>query len=57
MFEGAILQILSDFCDFEGPFGRPFGIKNLMFFSDSIFDHFLKSFLEGSAAGADPPGP
>ena len=25
-------------------------------FSDSIFDHFLNYFLEGSAAEADPPG-
>ena len=26
-------------------------------FSDSIFDHFLMNFLEGPAAGADPPEP
>ena len=26
-------------------------------FSDSIFDHFLNYFLEGPAAGADPPEP
>ena len=56
-FEGAILQIWWDFWDFEGPFGRPFGIKNLNFFLIRFLIKFGFNFGRGRRQGRTPPEP